>query len=858
MRRLIGAIGLVAALFSAVTALAQDGRRVALVIGNGDYAAFSERTSATNDARQIGLGLDRLGFDVLLGDDVDHDDMRDLLDQFSGLLDGAEVGLFFFAGHAVQVDGENHLLPTDAIALSEPGLAHQAIDLDSVLALFDRPDLIGIALIDATQPGATGDASALTPGLAEVWVPHGTVLALSTQPGSAAPDGNGHRGVFASALLDRMMTSQVDVRRMLDQVALDIAAMTGGQQRPWVVGVHRHPGFVVGGQATETADVAVADSEPVADPVADPPVVAEEMADDIGIIDLSPLTSAQPPPGIGDVASGLIGQIAGDVARDAPAATISLSRHPAMDLPDHVLPGEQFPLLIWLSRSSVTPDVVVTPGPESTVDETGAIGMTLPEATDWTFRLVLNAPGFRIDGDGGPIAEITMTADGDSTPALFLLSTEAGAHPDGHATLRATLWHDATYLASIERTVNVGVVQADGEPDRPSSASLDPIRIDTTLRTADLTIRVDYDNPAILGAGQVIIASPHFRNPLIVGTIDTPADVDDWLAHNYRQFVSARTSDIAAARGGTHVNGGEADMPMTEPLLRGFGQELYRRYAPDVFKQALWALVDDPAVTLETIQVYSNNPVLPWELMRPTDTEGGTLDFLGMEFQIARWHGAIGSSAFDRPQQTVVFDELVAIAPDYDAGDALASVKAEIDALREMPGFREVRGRIGALQTLFSQPPRGIIHFAGHGVVSDDGATGGLRDYMIKLEDRNLNVMAWRGLGAGLADDGVFYFFNACDVGQAGYVANFVEGWAPAVLEAGASGFIGGLWPVFDDSAADFAARFYADIDARLADGPAPVADVLRDLRAHFAATGDPTYLGYVYYGDVNLHLTRD
>jgi CHAT domain-containing protein len=117
--------------------------------------------------------------------------------------------------------------------------------------------------------------------------------------------------------------------------------------------------------------------------------------------------------------------------------------------------------------------------------------------------------------------------------------------------------------------------------------------------------------------------------------------------------------------------------------------------------------------------------------------------------------------------------------------------------------------------------------------------------------------MTWRGLAPHAQKAHPLFFFNACDVGQAQHVLNFVDGWAPAVLEAGASGYIGGLWPLADRGAAEFAVSFYDLVGAELPQGSVNVADALRKTRQLFYKNGDPTFLAYVYYGDPNLYLTR-
>lgn len=880
MRRLTRILVLLAGcwLAAALPLLAQEspGARVALVVGNSDYITLPTLTTATGDAAAVAAELRALGFEVLDGIDLTRADTEAALQRFVGLLDGAEIGVFYFSGHAAQAEGLNYLLPVDVRPDQLADAVIGGVPLERVLQALDRPGLTGLVLVDAARD--TGSASQsprrnTDRGLAPVSPRPGQLVALAAQPGTiaVAGAGAGAHSAFTEALL-RNIGARVDVLAMLEMVRDDVASATDRRQEPWVSAPGDPVGSVVGGAVDGTlADLprleglpSLAQPEPYEMPSVAYAYQAEQPAED-------------EPAGAGDsgaYAYEAESADADDPAVDEPSAveppspaepapvTIAqpamgdVTRYPVMDLPERVLAAEPFALMIWLSRVAVTPEVAVTPGPDSSVDDDGALTMLLPEDGDWAFRVVLNAPGFRIEDGAGPIAEIAMAADGDSTPALYLLTAEPGAHPEGRATIRATLWHGATFLASIQRTVFVGTgADANQVAEAAPASRAGPVTIDPGYRTADLTIRVDYADPAALGPGQVIIASPHFRAPLIVGAIDTPPTVGDWLAFQYQSFIQARISD--RARGGQHP-GAEPGDTLIRPLLRGFGQELYKRFAPEVFKDALWALVDDPDTPIETIQVYSNNPLLPWELMRPVSADGTReLDFLGVAFEMARWHGAEGPSMFDRPRQELAFDELVAIAPLYADGEQLASVEAEIAGLRKLPGFREVPGRFGAVQSLFAEPPRGIVHFAGHGVVSDAPQPAGPRSYMIRLEDLDLNVMAWRGLGAGPADDGVFYFFNACDVGQANYVANFVDGWAPAVLEAGAAGFIGGLWPVFDDSAAAFAGRFYTEIEHRMETDPASVAAVLRDLRAAYAETGDPTWLSYVYYGDVNLRLTR-
>ncbi|MCP4221425.1 MAG: CHAT domain-containing protein, partial [bacterium] len=125
---------------------------------------------------------------------------------------------------------------------------------------------------------------------------------------------------------------------------------------------------------------------------------------------------------------------------------------------------------------------------------------------------------------------------------------------------------------------------------------------------------------------------------------------------------------------------------------------------------------------------------------------------------------------------------------------------------------------------------------------------GGIPEYSVLLNaEQEMDLLTWKGLVANQMENHPFIFFNACKLGQSHRIANMVDGWAPAVLEKGAGGYIGALWPLADKGAADFATRFYRKIYKKLEDEPVNVAEVLRKTRRWFLHTGDPTYLAYIF-----------
>jgi len=307
----------------------------------------------------------------------------------------------------------------------------------------------------------------------------------------------------------------------------------------------------------------------------------------------------------------------------------------------------------------------------------------------------------------------------------------------------------------------------------------------------------------------------------------------------------------------TPVSGSTPAPELAVSQARGFGRELYLKYAPELFKSAFWKLRDELGDGFRSIQIYTNNPNFPWELMRPVRSDGtDERDFLGIEYAVGRWHQHNTTELQKIPLVSATVSEIAVIAPKYTGAMVLTHQTEELDALKAIPGFRLVPGKIEDVKHLFGQFPQGIIHFAGHGVVVE--LPGKSQQFSIVLEDGQINLVAWHGMVSRQSGRHPFIFFNACDLGRTRRVANSIDGWAAATVEAGASGYIGALWPLNDQGAAQFGTDFYQTLMTQLQEGPIFVADVLRLTRKKFIQNNDPTYLGYVFYGDPNLKLVSD
>jgi len=219
-----------------------SGRRVALVIGNGNYRFATKLGNPANDASDIAGALRKLGFEVVEGRDLDKRGIEDKLREFSRKLAGAKLALFFYAGHGMQVAGRNYLVPVDA-KLEQPGdLRLDTIDIADVLSQMEAEPRVNLVFLDACRDNplarsfarSMGARSAsVGQGLALVQSAIGTMIAYATQPDAVALDGDGRNSPFTKALLKHIATPAVDISTVMRRVRAEVIAETSERQVPW-------------------------------------------------------------------------------------------------------------------------------------------------------------------------------------------------------------------------------------------------------------------------------------------------------------------------------------------------------------------------------------------------------------------------------------------------------------------------------------------------------------------------------------------------------------------------------------------------------------------------------------------------
>lgn len=208
--------------------------RVALVIGNSSYGTAPLR-NPVNDANLVAATLRDLGFDVIARTNVSLREMQTAVRDFRGKIQNGSVALFYYAGHGIQADGSNYLIPIGASIEAEGDLSLEGLDLNSVLKQMGAAhNRLNIVILDACRNNPFISSSRGGPqGLAQVNAPAGTFIAYATAPGQTASDGKGQNGLYTQELLANMRTPGMPIEEVFKHVRVGVKLKSNGQQVPW-------------------------------------------------------------------------------------------------------------------------------------------------------------------------------------------------------------------------------------------------------------------------------------------------------------------------------------------------------------------------------------------------------------------------------------------------------------------------------------------------------------------------------------------------------------------------------------------------------------------------------------------------
>jgi uncharacterized caspase-like protein len=233
------------ALFATQAAAEAPERRVALVIGNSAYQNVPALDNPAHDAHAISDKLQSLGFQVISGYDLGKAATQTAIAEFAEAARGSDVALFFYAGHGMQVDGANYMVPVDAALKDEISLDFETVPIEFIWRQMSRGAKVRVVFLDACRDNpfaralaASGASTPAAGGLAEMQIEPGAkagaLIAFATSPGRLAYDGTSGHSPFTAGLLAHLGDADSPLTTVMTRVTADVLAATNGAQRPWV------------------------------------------------------------------------------------------------------------------------------------------------------------------------------------------------------------------------------------------------------------------------------------------------------------------------------------------------------------------------------------------------------------------------------------------------------------------------------------------------------------------------------------------------------------------------------------------------------------------------------------------------
>lgn len=218
----------------AFPAAARQDQKFALVIGNARYAEAPLR-NPVNDARAMAQALRARGFEVMLRENATRSQMESAVVDFGEKLTEDATGLFFFAGHGMQVQGRNYLIPVDAKITSEQRVKVETVDVELILDQMQAArSKVSMLILDACRNNPFERRfRSLNGGLAQINAPEGTLIAYATAPGKVAADGDGSNGLYTQEFLKALSAPGLKVEDVFKQVRINVSRASNGMQVPW-------------------------------------------------------------------------------------------------------------------------------------------------------------------------------------------------------------------------------------------------------------------------------------------------------------------------------------------------------------------------------------------------------------------------------------------------------------------------------------------------------------------------------------------------------------------------------------------------------------------------------------------------
>ena len=251
-------------MMSAGLSQAQAPKRVALLIGNGNYKEVSTLPNPKRDVALIGDVLKNAGFDIVtINTDLDRASMVKAIRAFEDQLNNVDIGVIYYAGHGIEVNGQNFLIPTDAKLASDKDIEDEAVSLDRLIKSLDSASRLRLIILDACRDNpfvpkmtrSTGTRS-ISRGLAQIEPSNAdTLIAFAAKAGTVAQDGAGGNSPYSLAIAKHITTRDLDIRIALGRIRDEVLKATNKTQEPFLYGSLGGDIITLGPQPTQTASM---------------------------------------------------------------------------------------------------------------------------------------------------------------------------------------------------------------------------------------------------------------------------------------------------------------------------------------------------------------------------------------------------------------------------------------------------------------------------------------------------------------------------------------------------------------------------------------------------------------------------
>jgi hypothetical protein len=488
-------------------------------------------------------------------------------------------------------------------------------------------------------------------------------------------------------------------------------------------------------------------------------------------------------------------------------------RHPSIDIEGVLRRGARVVVVVDLLPQA------------STSTSGGPLDLGLQDA-GWQsleVAVTLASNGIAFDNGGRGIA--TIRRNQSSIAARIEGRVQAQWADGAEIEINAQFWGGTRCSGQAERRFRLeGAIAATAPPPAAAQGSL---RADPAATQPDLTVHITLFSSDKPGQMQWLMNTAYFdeRPPKLTGFIDLGNDTASEAATLFKQFANLERGKHRAR-------------------IEGFGEKLWDR-APAEFRELYWAMHDHYARPL-TIQFISDDPHLPWELMRPYRKDE-VHPPLALRHAVARWIGRY--MGYFRNDLAV--GKMVTVAPHYSSKSTqLELAEATAAKLGQTFHATAVPGTLEGMRKLLEEPPGepiALLYFTGHGLVDAQAVNASA----IKLEDGLLAADEVGRRETKLGErHGTLVFFNACEVGATASAMGAVGGWADAFASRRFRAFIAPLWAIDEADAAQATEELLAQILNR----QVPIGSALRDLRVKYGDVS-PTFYSYLLYGDVMARL---